>query len=201
MKEKIIEKVHPLFHKIGPKTLTMDEVSEACGISKKTLYQHFPNKEELIEAVVEHTHQSITEIIVEVQSYGLSAIEEMYGILERIHEFIQTDDDVFMLQLAKYYPSIYNQCQAFTNDSMYLNVCKNLKNGIDQKLYKEDINIDLSARLFLMNIMMIKTSDIFEGTEIGKRKLTRFVLDFFLRSMVTKEGEMLMTQKLQIHEF
>ncbi len=200
LKEKIIEKVHPLFHKVGPRTLTMDDVSEACGMSKKTLYQHFPNKEELIEAVVEHTHHSITEIILEVQTYGLSAIEEMYHILERIHDFIQTDEDVFMMQLEKYYPNIYHQCHAFTNDSMYLSVCKNLQNGSAQNLYRDDINIDLSARLFLMNIMMVKTSEIFADTLLGKRKLTRFVLDFFLRSMATEKGITVLTQKLQAHE-
>ncbi len=189
LKQKIIEKLYPLFQKKGPKSLTMNEISESFGMSKKTLYQYFPNKEELLMATVAHGHERIMEIIHSVQNQKLPAIQEMYVILDEIYEFLQTDEDIFMFQLLKYYPEIYQCCSEFIHQFIYRSVYNNIEKGILEQVYRAELDKDLSTKIFIMNIMSIKTSEIFEDSSQSRKNLTKFVLDFFLNSITTGLGK------------
>ncbi len=191
MKENLdlIEKVYPLFHKIGAKNLTMDEVSEACGISKKTLYQYFPNKEILLKNVIEYTQENIENIIQAVKARNLSAIEELYAVMDAVYETLQTDDDIFVYQLSKYYPKLYEICDSDIFEIIYQHLMDNLNKGMDEGVYELNEDKDLLIRFFIANIKLVKTSDIFTDTQKTKKELSYFFLNNFICSIYTDKGK------------
>ena len=80
MREKIISKSEELFLSLGFKSVTMDDIANTIGISKKTIYAHFSNKTELVEVVTFSVLDHITEGIDRINAASVNPIEELYEI-------------------------------------------------------------------------------------------------------------------------
>ena len=80
MKELILEKTRELFLTIGFKSVTMDQIANAMGISKKTIYNFFENKTELVKSVASYMFKSISEGVTEIKKSSEDPISEIYEI-------------------------------------------------------------------------------------------------------------------------
>jgi len=108
MKEKIVKKAEELFLTLGFKSITMDDIANAMGISKKTIYTHFANKTKLVEVVtfeaLDHIHQGIDSI----KEISTNPIEELYQIKMFVMNYLKNEKVSPQFQLKKYYPKIYD---------------------------------------------------------------------------------------------
>ena len=108
MKEKITEKAADLFLSLGFKSVTMDNIANEMGISKKTIYTYFATKTELVEAVTDHLYKIITHGIDCICALDKDPIEEMYEIKKFVMSRLKGENASPILQLQKYYPQIFN---------------------------------------------------------------------------------------------
>ena len=104
-----ITKVSQLFIENGAKTLTMDDIAKAFGISKKTLYVKYKNKEELIEEVLQFKLESIITRLKYLDQTIENAIERMFCRDEEIDKVADSNNSMLIKQLIKYYPTIFNK--------------------------------------------------------------------------------------------
>src|SRR6478609_7501874 len=103
MREKIIKKAGELFLKVGFKSITMDDIAREMGISKKTIYKHFENKELLIEATTEISHIELHQAIDEVMVRNHNAIAENFEIRSMINKMFESSATSPVYQLKKHY--------------------------------------------------------------------------------------------------
>ena len=103
MREKIIQKSAELFLNLGFKSVTMDDIASEMGISKKTIYVHFPNKTKLVEAVTFTLFEMICDGIDGICSTSNNPIEELYAIKLFVMKHLKNEKTSPQYQLKKYY--------------------------------------------------------------------------------------------------
>jgi len=188
MKEKIIQKATELFINLGFKSVTMDDIAQEMGISKKTIYAHFSNKTELVSATTSSLFALITHGIDCICDLEKNPIEELYEIKKLVMLNLKDEKSSPQYQLQKYYPEVHEHFKAKHFDKMYDCTKKNLTRGVEQGLYRDNIDIEFVSRIYFQGVHGIKDDSIFPINIFPKTKLMEDYLEYHLRGIVTSDG-------------
>ncbi|PTM02625.1 MAG: TetR family transcriptional regulator [Bacteroidetes bacterium] len=189
MTEKIIHKSVDLFLSYGFKSVTMDDIANALGISKKTIYQNFDNKTKLVEATTLYMFELISHGIDCICSLEKNPIEEIYDIKQFVMEHLKDEKSSPQYQLQKYYPKIYKSLRVKQFDVMYQCVKSNLDRGIEIGIYRDTIHVDFITRIYFSNILAIKDEDLFSKKTFSMNMLMENYLEYHLRGICTQKGQ------------
>lgn len=185
MKDKIVSKATDLFLKLGFKSVTMDDIAGEMCISKKTIYKYFCNKEVLIEESTEMIHKTVHEVINTIAAKEYNAIEENFEIRKMFKEMFQATDTSPLYQLKKHYPEIYHKVMNRELDECTMCFKQNILKGIDQDLYRNDLDIDIYVKFYYSLIFSIKENT---SSERESTKLELEALEYHTRAMATPKG-------------
>lgn len=188
MKDKIILKSTDLFLNLGFKSVTMDDIANEMGISKKTIYQHFQNKTKLVEATAMHVFENISCGIDDICALDKNPIEEIYEIKRFVMLHLKDEKSSPQYQLQKYYPKIYASLKTKQFEKMLGCVTRNLERGVAQNLYRDSIEIDFTARLYFNSMTSLKDQDIFPRENFSMAMLMNSYLEYHLRGICSKKG-------------
>ena len=185
MKDKIITKASDLFLKLGFKSVTMDDIAGEMCISKKTMYKYFCNKEILIEESTEMVHKTVHEVINTIVAKDHNAIEENFEIRKIFKEMFQIADTSPLYQLKKHYPEIYQKVMSRELQECSMCFTHNIEKGIQQDLYRNDLDIDVYVKFYYSLIFNIKENTV---SEKESTKLELQALEYHTRAMATPKG-------------
>lgn len=188
MREKIIQKASELFLTLGFKSVTMDDIANALGISKKTIYVHFNNKTKLVEAVTFTLFENICDGIDCICLDANNPIEELYDIKMFVMQHLKNEQASPIFQLKKYYPNIHDALKTRQFEKMHQSVSESLTKGIETKLFRSNIDIDFIARLYFNGMTGIKDEAIFPRHKFSMEYLIENFLEYHLRAIVTEKG-------------
>ena len=194
MKDKIIAKATELFLKLGFKSVTMDDIAGEMCISKKTIYKYFCNKELLIEESTTLVHKEVHQIIDRIVAEKHNAIEENFKIRKMFKEMFKAGDSSPLYQLKKHYPEIYHH--VMKREIEECNSCfrQNIEKGIEQKLYRNDLNIETYVKFYYFLIFSINENT---RNETESQQLELEALEYHTRAMATPEGIIELEKQLQ----
>jgi AcrR family transcriptional regulator len=187
MQKKILALATDKFITLGFKSVTMDEIAQELAISKKTLYQYYGNKEDLVEAAAYNVFEAISLGIDKIQALQINPIEEMYTIKDFVIKFLKNEQSSPQYQLKKFYPTIYKNLQEKVFNKMSTCVVDSLKRGIEKGVFRKDIHLEFVFRLYYKVINMIKEKEIFE-VSLSNNLEEEIFLDYHIRGIATKEG-------------
>ena len=188
MKELILEKTRELFLTIGFKSVTMDQIANAMGISKKTIYNFFQNKTELVKSVANYMFKSISEGVTEIKKSSEDPISEIYEINLFLIKYLKNESVSPLYQLEKYYPVIHKDINKKQFDFITKTNSKSLENGIKLDLFRKDIEIDFISRLYFKGIIGIRDLDTFPSKLYDPVSLKNDFIEYHLRAIVTEKG-------------
>ena len=195
-KLEIVKRVWELYREFGIRSVTMDDVVREMGISKKTLYQYFSDKTELVMAVMDSVYEKRKNEMCEVLLGKENAIEEMltyYGLqLKMTREHKPT----LIYDLKKYYPKIHEKVSVRKRQHIYDSVLQNLKRGKSEGLFRADINEEILARLNLMRIEAIMSSGIFSDEEIVAPYFFKEIWSYHMYGIVNNKGRKILEQNI-----
>ncbi len=194
MKDKILLFAADLFITLGFKSVTMDDIANKMGISKKTIYLHFKNKTKLVEATTMYMFNVISYGIDCICALEKNPIEEIYDIKAFVMEHLKDEKSSPQYQLQKYYPSIFAALKKKQFDIMQNCVKENLNRGIKRKLYRTTINIDFISRIYFNSIIAIKDKDLFPLKQFSMNMLMEHYIEYHLRGICTQKGLDVLTQ-------
>ena len=194
MREKIIDKSTELFLNFGFKSVTMDDIANEMGISKKTIYVHFPNKTKLVEVTTMHMFDVISHGIDCICALEKNPIEELYDIKRFVMDHLKDEKSSPQYQLQKYYPKIYATLKSKQFEVMHDCVNDNLNRGINQKLYRDTINIEFITRIYFNSMLAIKDKDLFPLKIFSMNMLMENFLEYHLRGICTEKGKSVLNQ-------
>ncbi len=185
MKEKIINKAKEMFLRLGFKSITMDDIASEIGISKKTIYKYFSNKDILIENTIELAFSEVQEIIIKIENLNLNAIEENFEIKRMFREMFKSAESSPIYQLKKHYPEIYNK--VLTQQVSICEDCfrQNIIKGINEGLYRENLDIDNYVKFYYTLIFNINENTMLEN---DAHELEVKALEYHIRAMATLAG-------------
>jgi len=187
MYQKILTHATDKFITLGFKSVTMDEIAQDLGISKKTLYQYFSTKEDLVKATSFNVFDEISAGIDEIQSMQKNPIEEIYNIKDFVINFLKNEQSSPQYQLKKFYPLIYHSLQEKVYQKMSTCVVDSLKRGIEIGIFRKEIHLEFIFRLYYKVINMIKEKELFEEG-LGNNLEEDLYLDYHIRGIATIEG-------------
>lgn len=194
MREKIIHKSSELFLTLGFKSVTMDDIANAMGISKKTIYVHFSNKTKLVEAVTFHLFDSICDGIDGICENANNPIEELYSIKMYVMHHLKNEKTSPIFQLKKYYPQIHKQLKFKQFEKMHTSVEESLQQGVDSGVFRDTIDVDFISRMYFTGMTGIKEELFFPRDRYPMDYLMESYLEYHLRAIVTEKGFKILNQ-------
>jgi len=188
MEVKILNTASDLFLSLGFKSVTMDDLANEMGISKKTIYKYFSNKEDLVDATTNYVHTQISETICEITTRGLNAISENFAIKIAFKDIFKKSKTSPMFQLKKYYPKTYEKL--IDNEFEMFKECigNNIANGIKEGLYKKDLKKDVVLKFYFTLVFGLHDNNIFNLEDYDLNELDINALEYHTRAIATHKG-------------
>jgi AcrR family transcriptional regulator len=174
--------------KYGIKSITMDDVAKELGISKKTLYQSFKDKEELIIRVMDHLLVLWQNKIFKIKSEKLNAIEQLTKIQHLIISILKNYSDVMLYDLRKYYPHIYNEIYQHYIQIIEDLIVFNIQSGKNEGVYRQSLNDQIIAKLHVARIMNMPESNVITLEEYTSQEFMDELFEYHIRGLVNEKG-------------
>lgn len=188
---KILSSAVELFTQYGFKAITMDDIARRAGISKKTLYQHFANKDEVVnESVIWYKNHN-TENCATLLSGAENAIEAMVRILAYFDNLHKRINPVVLFELQRFFPEAYNTFRKQLESVDVAMIKENILQGIEEGLYRPDINAELMARFRLETSLMILQPNLMVNERQDLMSVSLEIGEHFLYGIMTPKGEKL----------
>lgn len=189
MDKTFLEKVAELFIENGAKTLTMDDIAKEFGMSKKTLYQKYSNKEALLEDVLEYKLTEVIEKLSELDYQIENAVERMYCRDEQIEKAARSNNSLLFRQLLKYYPAIFNKHMMNFSERFSSVLVQNIKRGREQGFYRMDFDADLYASIYFQMVMSYDSSPFLDTTKTDRTEYSNVALNFYMNAITSELGK------------
>lgn len=189
MEQKFLDRLLTLFAENGVKGLTMDEAAHAFGMSKKTLYQQYRNKEELINAVLNYKLKHAYEHLKQRFASDFHPMDALMCPDEEMGDMSEANRGLLIRQLVRYYPDIFRQHMMAFSEKFADAMKVNFEKGRALGLYREDFNETLYAGLYF-NLAISYDSAYFSAGETPDRHTFQtLVTEFFLAAITTEAGK------------
>ena len=185
---KILKKSSEMFMTYGIKSVTMDDISRANGISKKTLYRYVDNKADLLNKVLVLQNEEEKLALTECKEQANNAIEEMILISRYVNKLLQSINPSAVYDLQKYYIEHWNLMRSLHEKYIFNLIKENLKIGIQENLYRDDMNIDIVAKLYGGTSHLILDTNLFPINQYKRSDLHREMVRYHLYSIVSEKG-------------
>lgn len=186
--EKYIENISEIFFKYGIKSVTMDDISKELGISKRTLYRYFDDKNEVVKSFVfyhiESQHAKINELL-NKDNNTIDKLIELWNFFNNVFKNFHT---TLIHDLQKFYPQIYNLLLEHKADNIILNLKDVLKKGISEDLFRNDFNVDIISKLYLNNLENLFNSEIFPPDKFNISEVYKELYIYNLRGIANAKG-------------
>jgi len=200
MKDTILQKAGDTFLKLGFKSVTMDDIANELGISKKTIYKYFKNKADLVDEATIYMHEVMNKKALKVYNMGYNAIEENFEVNKVFTGFMQNLDDSPIYQLQKYYPETYNKIMSHEFCVFKDCLLSNIEKGINEEVYRKNIIIDQVTKFYFSLIMSIHDSKLYTYNKNSINKLELNVLEYHTRAIATEKGLKILEEQLQLNK-
>lgn len=188
MDNQIIDKASKLFLTQGYKTVTMDIIANELGISKKTIYQHYSSKPELIEKSCLYVNQKFLDQVVMTVSNEIGAIQQLIAAHRDIDTTFMMDKNTVVCELLKYYPDIAEKQKNFQEKEFVRILENNIIAGIEQGVYRPDLDVKFMSRFYIATFMTIEDQTFFPIALFSQATKQGLHLEHYIRSIATASG-------------
>ncbi len=197
---KIFATGFELFKKFGIKAVTMDQISSACGISKKTLYKYVSNKSDFLLQSFGFFANSMEGILYEVlEKNGGNAIDDLFAIERFAEKHMRGDEDRLVGQLEQYYPELAPRLKKKREELVFKITQDNLRKGMNEGLYRQDIAVDHITILYYGHILATHENNIAERPA-NLDELRQTSLRYHIRGIASDKGIQYLNQLINNQE-
>ena len=187
-KEHIIKTATELLLKEGVKRVTMDELAFKLGMSKRTIYETFSNKDELLKECIEDliANQRVVNQRIGIESP--TAIHAFFAFLKVGLENMKDSNPYFASDVQKYYPKVWQEtlCKNYDYNLNQLEVA--LKRGVDEGVFRDDIKVNIVSKLLLEQLSLMADSRIFPPNIYPPNELLETQILTFIRGIASDKG-------------
>lgn len=186
--QKFIEKATQIFIENGAKTVTMDDLAREFGVSKKTLYLIYKNKDELLEDVLLYLTDKILQTLKDLDNKIDNAIVRMFSRDEEMERISQTNDSILLKQLIKYYPELFRKHMLVFSEKFADVMVSNVERGRKQGYYRVDFDERLYSKMYFQLVMSYDSSPFIHTGTMTKLEYHQEVLKFYMNTITTEKG-------------
>ncbi|MDD5185667.1 MAG: TetR/AcrR family transcriptional regulator [Paludibacter sp.] len=185
--ELIINTAGRLFDQFGIRSVSIDNVCNELHISKKTFYTYFLQKEDLVDAVLSNQKKNNNEKY-EKMFKNKNAIDSLILIIKEIKKNAECESQTMIYDLEKYYPKVFEKHMAQNSEVIRLGFQQNLKQGIEEGYYRDDLDVELIS--LFHSIQIRNTFDMMQqaNKKYSKKRLIDFFIDLMIHLIANEKG-------------
>jgi AcrR family transcriptional regulator len=181
----IVEIATSVYKEKGPHSVSMDVICSYCGISKKTFYINFQSKEMLVKVVVQKIITKTDKYMRLCPDISPNAIKEIENFSEHILSGLEILTPVFIKDLKKYYPEVYMQLIVFRDNSIIPYVKRCLKRGIQEDIFRPDMDKKNAEGLYCWQIQNVLEGD---ASQADVNQIIKNTNDLFIHGILNSKG-------------
>ena len=188
MENRILFKARELMTRHGVKHVTMDDLASQLGISKKTIYQFYKDKDSLVMAVINFELEEQVLKCQKTQDIAENAVHEMFMILEDIQQMFKNMNPMTMTELHKYYPEAFARIQNHKDEFMHRIIKTNLIKGIEQGVYRKEIDPEILSIYRLETSFVPFNPQLYPFSKFDIAKVTVQIIENFIYGVMSING-------------
>lgn len=175
----------------GIRSVSMDDIANSLGMSKKTLYQYFADKDELVEGVVDRHINEIEGDCINCRLEASDAIHEIFITMQRIMEEFSNMNPMLLYDLEKFHFKAYNRFREHKDKFLLQIIRANIEWGIKDELYRDDNNIDILSKYRIESMMVPFNVSVFPPGKYNLAETSRIIIENFTYGLATVKGHKL----------
>jgi TetR/AcrR family transcriptional regulator, cholesterol catabolism regulator len=191
IKKKILKAAESLFMKYGVRSISMDDISRHLSVSKKTLYQHFADKEDIVSMACQAHIDAMANQFNEIRDTSKNAIEELARISVCLKQTTEDTNPSLLFDLQKFHPKAWNVWINHKHNFISQSVMRNLEQGIKEGYYRPEINVEIIARMRLEVVQLAFDENAFPTSKFRISDVQLAIFDHFVHGIVTEKGRKL----------
>lgn len=199
-KEKILAASFELFSRYGIKSVTMDDIARHLSMSKKTIYQFFRDKNEVVQQLMQAAVEKNMKELTHIANHSKNVVEELFSHMKQMHRMIGNINPNMFYDLKKYHGQAWKHFQQFKTEYIIGQVKKSLQRGIEQGYVRKDIDVDVMARLRVEEIDFGFNPEVFPFDKFRIIDVQLALAEHFLYGVCTLKGHKLINKHRQIIE-
>ncbi len=200
MQERILETALRMFRAIGIKNVTMFDIARECGISKKTVYEHFTDKAELIQSGIRTLLDTLQEQMTAARNESADAIDELMRTTRNIEARARSMNPVMMYEVQKYHPEAAQAIEQFKRDGVRRHIRENIERGIAEGLFRSNIHIDIIARMRQLQLESAFDPLQYPAVEFELHEVMQEVTANYIMGIATLKGQELAARYLKTEQ-
>ena len=185
---ELLEQASAVFMRLGIKSVTMDDVARELGISKKTLYQFFEDKNDLIKKVFRFQYERDLSSITQASKTTKNAIDELIEVNNIMRTRMTNMRSSIMYDLQKYHPEAWKMFAEYKNKYIYQFMTENFERGVNEKYYNEGLKADIIIRIYLAKMEAIFDQQLFPIETYNIPDVHRELILYHIRSIANTKG-------------
>jgi AcrR family transcriptional regulator len=187
-RQRIQKAAHDLVMQYSIRSVSMDDIAASLGMSKKTIYQYFKDKDELVEAVVDDVIDTNQCSCNDDREKAENAVHEIFLVMDMIVDMFKTMNPSILFDMQKYHLVAYRKFQKHKNEYLYT-ICKqNLERGIKEELYRPELVVDILARYRVETMFIPFNPEFQRGLKHNLLEIEEQIIIHFLFGLVTLKG-------------
>ncbi len=186
--DRLLTETLRLFKIYGIRSVSMDDIAREVGMSKKTIYQYVANKTELVVMTLKHMHSKESTVCFTGDIASMNAIDILLEVSRNVSKQMKDMNPVNIFELQKYYPAIYREFVIMKRDYVFEQVKRNFAQGIEEGIYRNDLDIELVARLYIQKLVDVHDPEFLSSTNFGFEKVFQVMFDNHIRGIANAEG-------------
>ncbi|HTF16871.1 MAG TPA: TetR/AcrR family transcriptional regulator [Chryseolinea sp.] len=188
IRKKIIRGAENLFTKYGVRSISMDDIARHLSVSKKTLYQHFEDKEDIVTTAVQSHIERIMGEFDAIQSAAIDAIDELSKISQCLKRTMSEINPSLMFDLEKYHPRAWNVWVESKKKFIRESVISNLKRGVEQGYFRPELDLEIMATMRMELVQLAFDDRIFPTSHFKIAEVQLQIFDHFVFGLLTEKG-------------
>ncbi|WP_281615354.1 TetR/AcrR family transcriptional regulator [Flammeovirga sp. SubArs3] len=193
---RIIEEARKQFQTSGIKRVTMSDISQQLGVSKKTLYNVFKDKKELIDFTLEHHINEDIAFVDAVWKEDKDGVYKLARIFFYFYTRMKSINPMTLLDLKKFYPEIWNKFECHKKGCFDQSMISIIEQGVDEELFLDDMNIPLLVSMRVWQLESAFDSNLYDHSKYSLATIQMEFFKHFIRGIATVEGVKLLNQYL-----
>ena len=195
--ERIVQKAHELFMRYGIRSISMDEIAKELGISKKTIYHSYKDKDALVDGVLNIEMNRMECDCSQTKEEAENAVHELFLALDIMEELFAGFNPAILFDLEKYHPKQFKRFTDHHNAYLYETIKENLLKGITEGNYRQEIDVDIITKFRIGSMFLIFNMNYFPHGSYPLSRLCVEITDNFLHGLVTPKGQELINKYKQ----
>ncbi len=187
-KERIVKKAHELIRRYGIRAVTLDEIANALGISKKTIYQFFTDKDSLVDEIMMAEFAQTNHDCELCKTQAHNAVHEIFLLMNQLDEEFRNLNPLILHDLKKFHHNTFIKFNQYMHENMIQMIADNIIRGREEGYYRTDFDIETVARFRMASVWLTFDQEVFPSTKFKLEKISHEIMEFFLYGLVTPKG-------------